>query len=115
MIEKYQKSRLVGHISRDATAIEGRERAAKKVKKVKELPKPKGGRSKKDEAQGKPLTRLERQTSMSLAEMLADLPRVCDCGGKRNSKGYPTYWVGYAAICGWVSALPGPLPATGYG
>ncbi|MEP6912106.1 MAG: transposase [bacterium] len=27
--------------------------------------------------------------------MLADLPQVCDCGTKRNSKGYPSYWVGY--------------------
>lgn len=35
----------------NATAIEARERAAKKVKKVKELPKPKGGRRKKGEAQ----------------------------------------------------------------
>jgi hypothetical protein len=85
LIEKYEKSRLVGHISRDATAIEGRERAAKKVKKVKELAKPKGGRRKKGEAPSKPPTRLERQTSMSLAEMLAELPRVCDIGTKHNS------------------------------
>ena len=41
VIEKYEKPRLVGHISRDATAIEGRERAAKKVKKAEELPKAK--------------------------------------------------------------------------
>jgi hypothetical protein len=95
LIEKYESTRLVGHISRDATAIEARERAAKKVKKAKELPKPKGGRRQKGEAQSKPLTRLERQESMSLAEMLAELPCVCDCGTKRNSKGYPTYWVGY--------------------
>src|SRR6266480_4111137 len=39
LIEKYEKPRLVGHIARDATAIEGRERAAKKVKRVKELAK----------------------------------------------------------------------------
>ena len=51
LIEKYERPRLVGHISRDATAIEGRERAAKKVKKAKELPKPKGSRRKKGEAQ----------------------------------------------------------------
>jgi transposase len=95
VIEKYAAARLVGHISRDATAIEARERAARKVKKAKGLAKAKGGRRKKGEAQSKPLTRLERQQSMSLAEMLADLPRVCDCGGKHNSKGYPTYWVGY--------------------
>ena len=32
---------------------------------------------------------------MTLTEMLAELPRVCDCGTKRNSKGHPSYWVGY--------------------
>ena len=65
------------------------------LKKAKELPKPKGRRRKKGEAKSKPLTRLERQQNMSLAEMLADLPCVCDCGGKRNSKGHTSYWVGY--------------------
>lgn len=91
VIEKYQKPRLVGHISRDATAIIGREKAAKKVNQAK----PKRPRRKKGEAANKPLTRLQRQQSMGLAEMLADLPRVCDCGTKRNSKGHPSYWVGY--------------------
>lgn len=91
VIEKYQQPRLVGHISRDATAIIAREKAAKKVKQAK----PKRAGRKKGEAANKPLTRLERQQNMTLAEMLADLPRVCDCGTKRNSKGYPSYWVGY--------------------
>jgi hypothetical protein len=95
LIEKYEKPRLVGHISRDATAITAREKAAKKVKKAALEAKPKGGRRKKGEATSKPLTRLERQQSMTLTEMLADLPCVCDCGTKRNSKGYPSYWVGY--------------------
>lgn len=95
LIEKYEKPRLVGHISRDATAITAREKAAKKVKKAKPEAKPKGGRRKKGEAALKPLTRLEQQQSMTLAEMLADLPSGCDCGTKRNSKGHPSYWVGY--------------------
>jgi len=95
LIEKYEKPRLVGHISRDATAITAREKAAKKVKKAAVEAKLKGGRRKKGEATSKPLTRLERQQSMTLREMLADLPCVCDCGTKRNSKGYPSYWVGY--------------------
>jgi hypothetical protein len=94
LIEKYEKPRLVGHISRDATAISAREKAAKKVKKAVVEAKPKGGRRKKGAAP-KPLTRLERQQSMTLAEMLADLPSGCDCGTKRNSKGHPSYWVGY--------------------
>ena len=95
LIEKYERPRLVGHISRDATAIEGRELAAKKVKKAKEVAKPKSSRGQKGAAQSKPPTRLERQANMNLAEMLAELPRVCDIGTKRNSKGHPAHWVGY--------------------
>ncbi|HJS23529.1 MAG TPA: transposase [Pyrinomonadaceae bacterium] len=95
LIEKYEKPRLVGHISRDATAITAREKAAKKVKPAVGETKPTGQRRKKGAAASKPLTRLERQQSMTLEEMLADLPCVCDCGTKRNSKGHPSYWVGY--------------------
>jgi len=80
LIEQYQRPRLIGHISRDATAISAREKAAKKVKVA--------------PVKGEP-TRLQRQQSMTLAEMLADLPRISDCGTKRNSKGQPSYWVGY--------------------
>jgi transposase len=80
VIEAYQRPQLIGHISRDATAINAREKAAKKVKVAK--------------VKGEP-TRLQRQQSMTLAEMLADLPSACDCGTKRNSKGHPSYWVGY--------------------
>src|ERR1700747_1993619 len=39
--------------------------------------------------------RLERQTSMSLAAMLADLPKHCTVGTKRNAKGHTTSWIGY--------------------
>lgn len=80
LIAQYQQPKLIGHISRDATAINAREKALKKAKVA--------------PVKGEP-TRLQRQQSMSLAEMLADLPRACDCGTKRNSKGHPSYWVGY--------------------
>ena len=80
LIEQYQKPQLIGHISRDATAISAREKAAKKEKVAK--------------VKGEP-TRLQRQAGMTLAEMLTDLPAVSDCGTKRNSKGHPSYWVGY--------------------
>lgn len=80
LIEQYQRPRLIGHISRDATAISAREKAAKKVKVAKVKSEP---------------TRLQRQQRMTLAEMLADLPCASDCGTKRNSKGHPSYWVGY--------------------
>lgn len=95
VIEKYESTRLVGHLSRDATAIAGRERAAKKSPKAEKMPLPKAPRRKKGEGRRKPVTRLQRQQNMTLKEMLADLPQVCDCGTKRNSKGHPSYWVGY--------------------
>ena len=40
-------------------------------------------------------TRLERQASMTLQEMLDDLPRACNVGSKKNSKGHKETWVGY--------------------
>jgi len=32
---------------------------------------------------------------MTLEELLADLPRECNAGSKKNSKGYVETWVGY--------------------
>jgi hypothetical protein len=32
---------------------------------------------------------------MSAAAMLADLPRACDVGAKRNAKGFKETWIGY--------------------
>lgn len=96
VVETHQAERLVGHISRDATAIETRERPVKKAKKAEPKPVPKAPRRKKtDPPKVKEPTRLERQQSMTLEEMLADLPTACDWGTKRNSRGRPSYWVGY--------------------
>ena len=43
------------------------------------------------------MTRIERQASgtMTLAEMMAELPRGCNVGCKPNSKGVRQYWTGY--------------------
>jgi hypothetical protein len=94
VLAKHESQRLVGHISRDATEIVGRERALKKALKVKG-PAPQQPRRKKGEGRNQSEKRLERQATMTLKEMLADLPSACDCGSKRNSKGYPQHWVGY--------------------
>jgi len=94
LIEKYHSNRLVGHISRDSTAIEAREKALTKI--VISAPKKKRGRPKKGEIrEPKPPTRLEQQPTMSLDDMLTDLPTLCDVGTKRNSKGYQSSWKGY--------------------
>jgi len=94
LIERTHEDRLVGHISRDATAIEAREKPVKTT--VSEPPKRKRGRPKKGEAvEKKEPRRLERQADMSLAEMLSDLPTHCAVGTKRNAKGHTTSWIGY--------------------
>ncbi len=100
LIEKTQKQRLIGHISRDASAIEGREKATPKPKPepAVEVSPAKRQRRKKDEL--KPLElmkRTERQASgrMTLAEMIGELPKACDVGCKTNSAGHKSSWVGY--------------------
>jgi hypothetical protein len=95
LIKRTHKDRLVGHISRDATAIEAREKPVKAPPAPAATPR-KHGRPKKGEVIAKKEPRrLERQTSMTLAEMLADLPMACNIGTKRNAKGHTTSWTGY--------------------
>lgn len=44
---------------------------------------------------------------MTLAEMLDDLPRDCDVGAKKNSKGDKETWVGYQLH---IDAADGQIP-----
>jgi hypothetical protein len=97
LIQRTQSERLVGHILRDGSAIEAREKAAPKPAQAKD-PRPrrlhrKAGTAKRPEQ----MTRIERQASgaMTLAEMMAELPRACNVGCKPNSKGVREYWTGY--------------------
>ena len=54
------------------------------------------GRPKKGEERIKEPTRLEKQTSgIGLSDMLDDLPKACDVGSKKNSKGFKSSWTGY--------------------
>ncbi|MDP3334065.1 MAG: hypothetical protein Q8S55_19085 [Methylococcaceae bacterium] len=95
LIKKSYTGEIVGHNSRDSTAIEAREKPLKKViapKIAAQRGRPKRG----EERLPKPLTRLEQQADgMNLADMLTDLPTACDVGTKKNSKGYKTSWTGY--------------------
>ena len=118
LIADTQKNRLIGHIARDSTAIEVRERfpetqeqAAQKAekKREKESQKPKGkrgapkgkrGRHKRYKGGKRPYqpkddTRLHRQRSMSLPAMLAELPKECSLGVKSADDGNQKYWRGY--------------------
>jgi len=97
LIEETQKDRLIGHISRDSTEIEAREKPARRaVAPEPAKPARKRGSPKKGEPSPAPEpTRLERQATMTTPEMLADLPRDCNVGSKKNSKGYQETWTGY--------------------
>jgi hypothetical protein len=89
---------IVGHIARDATAIEAREAPVRSATATTapETPKRRRGRPKKGcVITPKEPRRLERQANQTLTEMLADLPSRCNVGTKRNAKGHTTSWIGY--------------------
>jgi hypothetical protein len=87
--------KLVGHVSRDSTAIVGRETPVKKAPKAPAAPKKRGRPGKDEPPRVEAPTRLMQQAGRTLAENVADLPRFCDVGCKRNSQGYQETWVGY--------------------
>lgn len=94
LIKEHLGTELIGHISRDSTALAGREKPAKKVKPPKVAKK--RGRPAKDEVRppAEP-KRLDLQRSQTAEEALAQLPRVCDRGVKKNAQGYTETWNGY--------------------
>ena len=100
--------RLAGHVSRDATAIEVRERPAPKPQPA-PLPPRKMGRPRKGEVRVPVPTKIEQQKTRSLAENLADLPRACDFGRKAGSKGYFEIWVGYKLH---LDVIDGDIPVS---
>jgi len=123
LIRETQQDRLIGHIARDSTAIEARERfpkaaspaapeeaaasATSAAPAARRKPGPKKGSKQgkrgphKRHKGGKPVpslpegTRLHKQRSMSLPDMLKELPIDCSLGVKTSSKGYTQYWRGY--------------------
>lgn len=103
---------LIGHISRDGTAIEAREKPARKVKAAREQPAPKKrGRLRKGQVRETAPGKLAQQRGKPLSQLLKELPRDCDRGSKSNAQGYQNSWNGYklhldTADCGIpVSAL----------
>ena len=101
LIGKHYAGELVGHISRDSTEIEAREKPVQAPVARSEAP----ASAPKRQAP----SRLERQAAgdMSLAAMLADLPKDCDVGTKKNSKGYKHSWIGYKFH---IDAADGGIP-----
>ena len=76
LVQRTQRERLVGHILRDSTAIEAREKAQPKV--APKAPSQRRRHKSKKPKRPEQMTRLDRQ-----------------CSGKTNSKGSKNFWVGY--------------------
>jgi hypothetical protein len=93
--ERFLKPELVGHISRDATAVEGREKPVKKPPKEKPAAEKRGRPAKGECREPKEQTRLQRQVDQSAEEALKELPALCDRGTKKNSKGFKETRIGY--------------------
>lgn len=102
---------LIGHISRDGTAIESREKPTRKARATETAQPKKRGRPRQGEKREAKPSKIEQQRGKTLAQLLAALPRDCDRGTKSNAQGYKNSWNGYklhldTADCGIpVSAL----------
>ena len=106
LLERTLEGHLAGHVSRDSTAIAGREKPAPKAAPAAK-PKRRVGRPPKGEQRPKELSRLQWQASMTLDEMLEELPKACDIGVKSTGKGYLERWTGYKLH---LDAIDGGIP-----
>lgn len=97
LITTTYENRIIGHVSRDSTSIEAREKPLKKAKVIKNKVCQRRGRKRKDASilKAPEPKRLEKQLTQTLSEILKDLPTVCDKAGKKDSKGNTHYWNGY--------------------
>lgn len=95
MVKEWLSPELVGHVSRDSTAIVGREKPAPKAPKLKAAPRKKGRPLKGEPREPKEKTRLIRQRDQSYELAIKELPALCDSGSKKNAKGYKETWIGY--------------------
>lgn len=107
LIRETQKDRIVGHIARDSTAVEVRERLDQ-VPAHTPLPPRRRGRPKKG-SKALPSRRLPRQRRQTVEEMIEELPKHCSAGVKRGSNGHEYCWFGYKLH---IDVADGQIPVT---
>lgn len=96
MVADFHKDKIVGHISRDSTAIAAREKHTNKKSEISPAPKRKRDRPRKGESRAKKkLIRLERQMRMKPGKAVSELDTECAWGCKANSQGNIMFWKGY--------------------
>lgn len=109
MVCRQRGQQLVGHVSRDATAIEGYEKAVRKAPTPPKAPPKRGRPPKGQERPPAPPKRLDLQGGRTLSQNLADLPISCAVGCKRNSKGHQECWIGYKLH---LDTIDGDIPVS---
>lgn len=105
LIEQTQRNRLIGHIARDSTAIEARERFPESYT-PRRKPKPRRPKRSRPEARR---SRIQQQGQQSQAEQLQGLSRHCSLGVKKSSQGHRRYWRGYKLH---LDVADGQIPIT---
>ena len=109
MVQAHAGAKLAGHLSRDSTAIPVQERIGAKPMPPPKLRRPYGRPKKGQSHPPPPPKRLDLQATRSVAENLAELPRVCAIGVKRNSQGFQSFWAGYKLH---LDTIDGDLPVS---
>ena len=111
LIQAHLGDQLIGHVARDSTAIEAREKPVTQTPTAKaatETTPRRRGRPRRGEVRPpKAETRLERQQGQTLAQMIAELPTACDTGTKRDSQGFKQSWHGYKLH---IDTVDGDIP-----
>jgi hypothetical protein len=98
MIRGHLEGRLIGHILRDSTAIEAREKAQNKkgaLEKPSPPPRRRGRPGKGEPKAAKRMKRLATQARQKASVSVAQLDMKCAWGCKKNSQGNVPFWKGY--------------------
>lgn len=83
LVDNHLSNELVGHVTRDATAIEGNEKPLKKEQKEKK-PKKRGRPKRGEIREPKERTRLVIQVNQPPSEALRGIPVSCNVGTKKH-------------------------------
>lgn len=121
LVKEHLGDQLIGHLSRDGTAIEAREHPSRKEPPAvnaaataqstlfpaeestaeataPEIQAPASTRGRPRRGEARPAAKvspIQRQRGQTLAEMLDEIPTACDRGTKCNAQGYKNSWSGY--------------------
>jgi len=93
LIKCVYKDHIVGHVVKDSTPLEVREKHLKKGT-AKDRVKAKAMKYKLKKM-GEPTRRQKQLKETDLKKMIDDLPSVCDKGMKKSAQGYTQIWKGY--------------------